>query len=898
MSKKIKFPKGSEWLKWDLHCHTPDDKSWVDKPSNEQEKENFIGDFIKTAKEVELKVIAITNHYEYNSIKDSYYQEIRDAGIKEDITILPGVEITADEGSGIHILSIFSETVELDVIDTLMTKIYPVKGKQVKTKEGVPICECGIQEIHDEFNKALDDNFILIFAHVNSKNGVISNKTITGAARVQAWKYPFMRFSQWTKNPLSYRENTFQGRIVRREDPNYQREHDMIHIVASDCRTLHCTSKVEATALGEKFTWIKSNPSFEGLLQVFYDPEGKVAFQENDPRKKNKQFFQAIQLGENQLFQKGKVHFFKSFLPLNPDMAAIIGSRGSGKSLLIDTFAKLHGKISKYNENLNKMELDQDFLITYQKEPNDIIESNISQINELDYIHVHQSEFKHICLNPIELDREIRKLLGISEFEYSVEFDEKIDDLVNNFFDIRNWLEEEDENGEYKHSKIYNEKRINKFEKKIGFIRTSESQMQIENFRKYQRNKLKFNVKLSKALELKKEFKKVQEKLNIIIVELNGSTPKKLHIPLVDFKDQEKKVKEIKPFFEEKIEDIEDRIEKIKDHFQEIEVEDVEYIMDQVSIYENAINKHQEILQKVDINKKKQKDIFPELSHIVDEILKLIEDYKKTINEKWRNLKEKEFKSMEQREIYSELLEGIEISSEIYFDEDAFYSLIKEYLNKNKFRKRGEVNRRQRLRNTFKVRDFKSFLSLIRNEKIISIEGKNVNLYEFLKISDYFNSEMDREFFKALYKSSSLKKFCKVISKTRLNGREVESLSMGERGTLFLRIKLATAAFSLPFIFDQPEDDLDNDFIQNYLVPLFSKLKKFRQIIVVTHNANIVVNSNAEQIIIANNENECIKYISGGLEEPTIRDEICNILEGGEEAFQKRAKKYGLANFS
>ncbi len=140
-----------------------------------------------------------------------------------------------------------------------------------------------------------------------------------------------------------------------------------------------------------------------------------------------------------------------------------------------------------------------------------------------------------------------------------------------------------------------------------------------------------------------------------------------------------------------------------------------------------------------------------------------------------------------------------------------------------------------------------------------------------------------------------MQKFCKVISKTRLNGREIGNLSMGERGTLFLRIKLATAAFSLPFIFDQPEDDLDNDFIQHFLVRLFKKLKKYRQIIVATHNANIVVNSNSEQVIIADNHDEILHYISGGLEDPLIRTKICDILEGGELAFQKRARKYGLS---
>jgi len=243
-----------------------------------------------------------------------------------------------------------------------MIKIYPIKGKHKETTEGVPICGYNIRQIHEEFVKALDSRFIFIFAHANTSNGVISNSTISGGPRVQAWKYEFIRFAQWTKNPYSFEEGNFNDRIVRNQEPKYKR--DMIHIVASDCRSLEPEpSRLEISYVGQKYTWIKTNPSFEGLLQVFYDSEDKIAYQEEDPRKRNKQFFKQIQLGENILFESGKVHFAPTKIPLNPDMIAIIGSRGTGKSILIDVFAKLHKKVSKYNDNINNIQLSPSFLI-------------------------------------------------------------------------------------------------------------------------------------------------------------------------------------------------------------------------------------------------------------------------------------------------------------------------------------------------------------------------------------------------------------------------------------------------------------------------------------------------------------------------------------------------------
>jgi hypothetical protein len=108
-------------------------------------------------------------------------------------------------------------------------------------------------------------------------------------------------------------------------------------------------------------------------------------------------------------------------------------------------------------------------------------------------------------------------------------------------------------------------------------------------------------------------------------------------------------------------------------------------------------------------------------------------------------------------------------------------------------------------------------------------------------------------------------------------------------------MKLATDPFGSPFVFDQPEDDLDNEFIVKDLIPIFRKIKKYRQVIIATHNANLVVNADAEQIIIAHNDAELLRYETGAIEEPHMREKICVILEGGETAFRQRELKYGLA---
>ena len=99
---------------------------------------------------------------------------------------------------------------------------------------------------------------------------------------------------------------------------------------------------------------------------------------------------------------------------------------------------------------------------------------------------------------------------------------------------------------------------------------------------------------------------------------------------------------------------------------------------------------------------------------------------------------------------------------------------------------------------------------------------------------------------------------------------------------------------------DQPEENLDPRSVFDELVPHFREARLRRQVIIVTHNANLVVNTDADQVIVASAKAAAdgglplISYRSGSLEDPEIRREVCAILEGGERAFLDRAKRYRM----
>lgn len=132
----------------------------------------------------------------------------------------------------------------------------------------------------------------------------------------------------------------------------------------------------------------------------------------------------------------------------------------------------------------------------------------------------------------------------------------------------------------------------------------------------------------------------------------------------------------------------------------------------------------------------------------------------------------------------------------------------------------------------------------------------------------------------------------------RYDGIDIRKLSPGTRGIVLVLLYLALDdADDRPLIIDQPEENLDPKSIYDELVPLFQAAKRRRQVIMVTHNANLVVNADADQIIVAlvgahsGTGLSPITYQPGGLEEERMRRMVCDILEGGEVAFRERARR-------
>lgn len=134
-----------------------------------------------------------------------------------------------------------------------------------------------------------------------------------------------------------------------------------------------------------------------------------------------------------------------------------------------------------------------------------------------------------------------------------------------------------------------------------------------------------------------------------------------------------------------------------------------------------------------------------------------------------------------------------------------------------------------------------------------------------------------------------------------LRGKEIGLLSPGERGALLIVFYLLLDPSDIPLIIDQPEHNLDNETVFRYLVPCFKDARKHRQVVVVTHNPNLAVVADAEQVIVSHfdkADGSRITYESGALENPTIAQRVVDVLEGTMPAFRNRDERYRTAGLA
>ncbi len=634
-----------------------------------------------------------------------------------------------------------------------------------------------------------------------------------------------------------------------------------------------------------RYCWIKADPTFEGLKQIIYEPEGRVKIQEEKPispvRKISNITLNFEKNTDIRLKEKNEQDIFcfsgvKEIIPLNDYFNCFIGGRGTGKSTLLNLIYKSFypGKDTDYF-NKNKIILDDKEINISETV---ILDSTAEKIEFL-----QQNQIEDFAIDPIEFTKAIYDRLKNKEIEkFENIISESIRQINKQIENIQNQLiigkEIEELNIEYKSNKKITDtldkneykiiiEEIQNLNNKYLILKNDRDTIEslindVDNFLsnhiKYRivDSSSEYNISFNKFIDYlekikteildNKNFIKLKDEENTLLKKISEQK-EKLEIYLTEQGLSEENLEDVKTA-STKTEELKIQIEKKKLELKNILKKNGNISIDNINKNKNEFG---EILQKRinefinildEVNKQNPKDVDKiELSfsyneelaksELCEEFHNIFKSYKKKYNTKSTDINDCLF----QNNPY-DLIDG-----KITYEE---------FMNKIK----GDNQYNQCLNDIFKKKFNYEIYLLLLNKYY-------QNLFKYLKID-------------VMYKN-----------------KPMLQASFGQKCTAVIIIMLLFG--HNPIIIDEPEAHLDSSLIANYLVNLIMKEKIKRQIIFATHNANFVINADAEQIYILEMPEKRTNFIQTTIENQIYRDKLLK-LEGGSEAFKKRENKYGL----
>ena len=456
-----KYPRGSEWRRWDLHIHSP--ASLLNNQFEGSDENEKWSKYFDTLKALEgFAVLGITDYYS----SDGYKRVVAEKANLPNIELfLANVEtrifLRTDSDRFINLHFIFSPK----VAGSLDARFFPyltfkygerrynclrdsliqlgrdftnnqTLEEKAALKEGANQFKVSPTDIDELFikDKELRDNCLIVVPNSSQDgNSGIQDKDFT-AVRNRLYQLSDAIFSG---NPSD--RDYFLGKSSDPPD-EVTRKYGSIKpcIHGSDAHTNSKVGKPDE----DRFTWINADPTFDGLKQICHEPEARVRVEKDNPQIFYvKPYFSHFSLDRGKVFQNGTVEFSDCDIPLNPNMTCIIGGRGSGKSVLVQTLK------NTYAPSAESEIVTPGFKVRYMKSDGNEIHHQIGQDNNLDYLIVSQGEVKSIVKNAVNLDLEIKRMLGIVEMDHSLSDGGTLKRAIDRILEIRQIANKTNEHG-------------------------------------------------------------------------------------------------------------------------------------------------------------------------------------------------------------------------------------------------------------------------------------------------------------------------------------------------------------------------------------------------------------------------------------------------------------------
>jgi len=867
-----RYPRGSEWRKWDLHLHSPYTRL-------ESRYQNDWNSYLDALAKADVAVYGITNYFCFaHDELEKVRSGLSERGIQK--SVIGNLEFRIHQpnkdGDHINVHVLFSETLGTGEINKAIAHLPLINTADPKAKLAIYCCEDDVNRAGLDFTKILV-SFKELVSHL--KRPARGEGRGAGLA-IELDKESALFFGDEEDRKFFLRKDRYNGSVQKPV------------VAGSDAHQL--------AEIGRRFCWIKAHPTFEGLRQTLFEPEERISLALESPLLAfPKPYFSSI-YAQGGIVAGQPIRFEATRLPINPGLVTIIGGRGTGKSVLLDcAYKQFHDSSRRDDTRLPEL-LPEHFAIDFTKQDGtEKITFDTGADGALTYLHVRQGDIRRLAESANGLSDEIKKLLGLQVQESQDTLDLDMEAILVQMEDIKRWLYFRDDEGNQINSRSLNEKIININEERIKAITSKENKELVEQFNKNAGFVARIRGTQQRLAGLKSKLTQFQQDLTREITAINSVlSPYSLSIPNIDMSLQTNSLSDI----ERKLLDELDMLMKENATIQQqLRLQGIEQdpagLLDKVSVFQKAITDAQQRIEDFKSRTESLGELLARRREVAIALMNRISAGSQAVNNAFVQLKKgREGWSPNQVSLVQKLLAEVNVIGEIIFDQEAFYTGLLRVLDGRKFRQSGNKSQREKVAERISVTTFDEYARLLEGEALISDDDDSkINAEQFSSSRDYFVPFEEYSFLEYLYLPRFQQRYLRVRANIKYRDKSPDRLSVGQRGTFYVCMKLATDPFGSPFVFDQPEDDLDNEFIVEELVPLFREIKKYRQIIIATHNANLVVNADAEQIIVADNQNECLSYSSGALEDTDIRDSVCTILEGGKEAFQKREHKYGFA---
>ena len=1021
------YPKGSEWRLWDLHIHSPASFEWNGKKfsygCDTADDKVLIDEMIEALNVSAPSVFGLMDYWDFRgwfALKKRLKENDSPVLIK---TVFPGIElrVAAPMNARLNIHAIFSDKIKDQDLINFRAKLRLELIDKPLSKDGLmeyarhvsvaKLKEHGFskQKVDGSDDEAYKAGCMIAEIKVESyKEAVVSvpndmcrgfvafttNDGLNDIDRKDHYAYVMELFES---SPIfETRTDSTWNALVGRKIPSNEKWFDdffdalggipRLPVAGSDGHSFKGNAQKNIRGYGDfpsgQATWIKADPTWQGLLQAIREPEkrcfiGKFPIK-NKKISENKTFY----IDSLSINKKEKSSLKEDWLDgvnikFNPDLVAIIGNRGSGKSALADILALLGN--SQNHDHFSFLKPDR--FLGKSGEPAKHFEGSLSWLagetitsglhektspNKVELVkYIPQGRFENLCNDHVsgktkifedELRNVIFSHISESDRQGSLNFEELI---VNQEQSFRSRLDE-------------NRKKLRKLNWDICNIEEKlddRPKKKIEELLTLKDLQLKEHID-AKPKEIKKPIESLSEDQKA--AQNNLTILKSQEIELTNKKNES--------------------LDKLKLNAEQIR--SIQEIMDYIDIFHGQYKELKENLKaplatlggdvdklidlKIDVNwhKNIKKDIVLSGENIIQESVKIGNEIEGVV----RQIKLEETKLDAPNKVYQEYINELQLWEEgrlkiigIASSPETIEGLKQQLVRIAGLPNTLELHRKSRegiVREIHKVLSakrearaklFSPLQKILKDDDIIKLDfdlqfeanlqayhdAISENIFSLIKqnygslrgdeesrlvikeIVDScdFNIEdsvvtLVLELEKVLLESAHTKDInssglTPIMRKDKLpidvydfifnldyltpkytllfQSTPIEQLSPGQRGALLLIFYLLVDTGRNPIILDQPEENLDNETIVTLLVPVVCKAKEKRQIIMVTHNPNLAVVCDAEQIIYSDFNRKGkfkISYFSGSIEDDMLNKCVVTVLEGTKPAFDNRKNKY------